>query len=204
MPVIETTPDVQVRKAGRGDAATVSRIGAAAFHDDVVGRWLIPDEKRRHRRFPDAFRLYFDAYLPHDETYVNVAGTGAALWLPAGRELFPTEEAGERFMSGMAEIAGPTADRWFTLEEVFTAHLPAEPHMHLQILAVVPEAQGRGIGSALMATVFERADREGVAAYLEATCERNRALYERHGFECRGLIPLPDGPTLFAMWREPR
>ena len=69
---------------------------------------------------------------------------------------------------------------------------------------MVPEAQGRGIGSALMSEVFARADRDGIAAYLEATSSRNRALYERHGFEYRGPIPMPDGPTLHAMWRAPR
>ena len=30
------------------------------------------------------------------------------------------------------------------------------------------------------------------------------ALYERHGFVFRGLIEVPGGPTLHAMWRDPR
>lgn len=204
MPVIETSPDVQVRKAGPGDEAAVAHIIAAAFHNDPVGAWLIPDEDRRRRLFPEVFRWYFRAYLAHDETHVNAAGTGAALWLPAGRELFAGEAEGARFMSALAELVGPDAGRMAVMEDAFTAHLPSEPHLHLQLLAVVPEAQGRGIGSALMAEVLERADREGTAAYLEATSNRNRALYERHGFEYRGPIAIPGGPTLHAMWRDPR
>jgi ribosomal protein S18 acetylase RimI-like enzyme len=203
MSVLEITPDVQVRKAVSDDAAAVSAILAAAFHDDPVGRWLIPDEARRRRLFPELFRLYFDAYLPHEEVHVNQAATGAALWLPAGRELLD-EEQGERFGAAISELAGPDAERFFTLEEVFAAHLPEEPHLHLQLLAVRPERQGRGIGSALMAPVLERADRDGVPAYLEATSERNRALYERYGFAFRGPVPLPGGPALHAMWRDPR
>jgi len=31
----------------------------------------------------------------------------------------------------------------------------------------------------------------------------NRALYERHGFRAHGHIPLPDGPRLWRMWRDP-
>jgi hypothetical protein len=54
-----------------------------------------------------------------------------------------------------------------------------------------------------MAPGLERRDREGAAAYLEATSDRNRALYERHGFRAQGAIPLPDGPTLWRMWRDP-
>ncbi len=206
MPVIEnqTTPDLRIRRVNPADAALVGRIGAAAFQDDPVGRWLVPDEDRRRRLFPAVFRCYFAAFAPHGQTYVNDAGTGAALWQPAGTDLFPTREEGERWFAEVAELVGPDAGRWGVLDEIFEAHTPAEPHMHLQILAVMPEAQGRGIGSALMSDMFERADREGTAAYLEATSHRNRALYERHGFEYRGPIAIPGGPTLHAMWRDPR
>lgn len=47
-------------------------------------------------------------------------------------------------------------------------------------------------------------DALGDAAYLEATSPDNRRLYERHGFEVTGEIVVPDGPTLWAMWRDPQ
>jgi GNAT superfamily N-acetyltransferase len=71
-------------------------------------------------------------------------------------------------------------------------------------MGVATVRQGRGIGSALLGAVLERCDREGVPAYLEATCERNRDLYARHGFTLRDEVRLPEGPTLWPMWREPR
>jgi len=48
-----------------------------------------------------------------------------------------------------------------------------------------------------------RCDADGQPAYLEATSEHNRRLYERHGFVVTAPIVLPDGPTAYAMWREP-
>jgi ribosomal protein S18 acetylase RimI-like enzyme len=81
---------------------------------------------------------------------------------------------------------------------------PHEPHYYLSIVAVAPEHQGRGIGSALIRPILERCDRDGVPAYLEATTERNRALYERHGFRVSEEVRWPDdGPPLWLMWREP-
>jgi predicted N-acetyltransferase YhbS len=68
---------------------------------------------------------------------------------------------------------------------------------------VRPERQGAGIGGALIAPGLERCDREAVPAYLEATSDRNRALYERHGFRAHGRIALPGGPALWRMWRDP-
>ena len=47
-------------------------------------------------------------------------------------------------------------------------------------------------------------DRDRVPAYLEATSERNKQLYLRHGFEVTDEIPLPDGPNMWPMWRSPR
>lgn len=82
---------------------------------------------------------------------------------------------------------------------------PRSPgHWYLPMIGVTPAWQGRGFGAALMRPVLERCDRERTAAYLEASSPRNRALYERQGFEvieeCRYV---PDGPPLWRMWREP-
>jgi len=81
---------------------------------------------------------------------------------------------------------------------------PREPHWYLPFLGVVVEQQGRGIGSVLLEAVLARCDADGLPAYLEATCEDNRRLYERHGFAVRQQLALPEGPPLWAMWREPR
>ncbi len=55
-----------------------------------------------------------------------------------------------------------------------------------------------------MRPVLETCDERGLPAYLEATSERNKQLYQRHGFEVVGEITLRDGPSLWPMWREPR
>ena len=81
---------------------------------------------------------------------------------------------------------------------------PSEPHYYLRFMGVVPERQGRGIGSALIRPALERCDREGVLAYLEATTARNAALYERHGFDTFEETRLGgDGPPLWLMLRRP-
>ena len=43
-----------------------------------------------------------------------------------------------------------------------------------------------------------------VAAYLESSKEQNIDLYARHRFRVTQELRLPDGPKLWAMWREPR
>jgi GNAT superfamily N-acetyltransferase len=122
------------------------------------------------------------------------------LWAAPGIDPIGAEPA---YIERLEDIVGVDAPRLFEIVEMFEAQAPEEPYYHLQFLGVLPERQGVGLGGALMAPILERCDRDGVPAYLEATSDRNRALYERHGFRAHGDIPLPDGPALWRMWREP-
>ncbi len=192
-----------VRKTTDADRDIASAVLTAAFFDDPVTNWIVPDRARRPAVLPPMFGLYFDAFQPHGETYLTADGSGTALWLPPGRELIPPE-ALEDFGRRIEEAAGPYAARLFELDEFFEAHAPAEPHWHLQLLAVDPIQQGKGLGSALLDEVLRRLDRAGESVYLESTTLRNRALYERHGFECIGEIQLPHGPVMSQMWRSPQ
>ena len=67
-----------------------------------------------------------------------------------------------------------------------------------------PEWQGRGIGSALLAPILQRCDDTGERVYLEASKEKNIPFYARHGFVVTEEMHVPRGPTMWAMWREPR
>jgi GNAT superfamily N-acetyltransferase len=101
-------------------------------------------------------------------------------------------EAVEEYEERLSEILGLMAEKH-----------PTEPHYYLFLLGTRLEWQGRGLGSSLMAPVLEACDRNRVPAYLEATSERNKQLYLRHGFEVTDEIPLPDGPMMWPMWRSP-
>jgi GNAT superfamily N-acetyltransferase len=102
----------------------------------------------------------------------------------------------------IVELAGPDAPRFLGVNKLFDDHHPPGSYWYLQFLGVTPAWQGRGIGSALMAPVLERCDREGARAYLDATSERNRPLYERHGFQAEDPF-ASRGPPLWPMWRQP-
>lgn len=85
------------------------------------------------------------------------------------------------------------------------AHPTDRAHQYLHMIAVRPDRQGEGLGTALVTAVLDRCDREGLHAYLEASNARSRALYERLGFAFTGTpLDLPDGPRMWPMWREPR
>jgi hypothetical protein len=55
-----------------------------------------------------------------------------------------------------------------------------------------------------MRSRLDRCDAEHAPAYLESSNPDNIPYYNRFGFEVTGEIVMPDGPTLWAMWRRPR
>jgi GNAT superfamily N-acetyltransferase len=191
------------RKATPSDTGAVSSALAAAFHDDPVFGWIWPDEAGRGNAARAFFDVVVDALAVHDDTWTTSAGiTGAALWVPHGSPPMSDERA-EQFVGELVAIAGPRADRALALVAAMDEQHPQAPHEYLWFLGVVPAAQGRGVGSALIAPVIDRADREGHPAYLEATSARSKVLYERHGFVAGAPFSAADGPPLWPMWRAP-
>ncbi|KAJ5391623.1 N-acetyltransferase [Penicillium cosmopolitanum] len=62
------------------------------------------------------------------------------------------------------------------------------------IVAVSPEAQGKGIGKLLFETVIKRADQEGIKCYLESSKNvPNVQIYEGMGFEMSREMECRDG-----------
>ena len=197
-----TTPITdRVRTAGPADAADISRVLSRSFFDDPVTCWIMPDAERRRTLGPAMFAIYVDAYLPL-ETYITEPRDGVALWAWPGQEPVP-EDFVDAFVSRVESVYGDDAARVFALNALLEAHAPEAPHAQLQLLGTLPEGQGQGIGSAVLSEGLARCDREGVAAHLEATSERSKALYEHHGFVVTGTMALAGGPTLWAMWRDP-
>jgi ribosomal protein S18 acetylase RimI-like enzyme len=188
---------VRVRKAEAADVPELSRLLAAAFFDDPVLSWVYPDPAPRQEILPAVFRTFIDACQAGDEVYTTDRHIAGAVCVPPGRE--PDEAQ----LADLEQISGDYAPRAFELSELMDAEHPHEPHYYLFFLGTRPEWQSRGIGSALLEQLLEPCDRDGVPAYLDATSERNKRLYLRHGFEVRNEVRLPGGAAFWPMWREP-
>jgi len=191
---------VTVRPAVATDIDTLSATLAEAFQPDPVMSWCYPDTPERAQILPESFRVILDAALPYGGVETAEEGAAASIWIPPGAEI-----DNERLAADLGTVSGPYTERAFTLMGLLDEHHPTEQeHQYLLALGTRDAWQSRGLGSALLRSVLSRCDVDGVPAYLEATSERNRLLYERHGFEVVDVLHLPDGPPLWSMWRTPR
>ncbi|MGW2783350.1 GNAT family N-acetyltransferase [Streptomyces populi] len=211
---------VAIRVAGEADRELVVRLLDEAFQDDPVSNWVFPDPAHRRAKHPGLMAAFTDVVLAEGRIDLAEDGSACALWLsvPAGNHDGESDDEGDGEGdgdSGRADEDGPAQLRAAVdpdnerveLIGRLTAdiHPGGRAHAYLWMIGVVPERQGEGLGGALIGSVLDRCDREGLAAYLEASNARSRALYERLGFELSGRpLDLPDGPRMWPMWREPR
>ena len=195
----------EVRKATMADIDRLSTALASAFDDDPVFAFLFP-QKQRSKTYKAFFaRELAHHYLRLDETWTTEERNGAAIWGPPNRWRQTNLET-LRSVPFFLRTLGRSLPRAFrALLEVEAAHPPGE-HYYLAVLGTEQAAQGKGVGSSVLAPVLERCDREGIGAYLESSKEKNIPFYNRHGFEVTRELPLlgGKGPSVWLMWREPR
>jgi GNAT superfamily N-acetyltransferase len=195
-------PDFQVIRADAADLEALSQVIADAFCDLAPSRWLIPDPAARREIFPGYFRLYAEDAMTAGVVHTTPGRDAAALWLPAG-----DDAAGQPadYAARLAAATSPWTDRFLAFDAALDQRHPAGiAHRHLAILAVRPDRQGQGTGTALLHAYHHRLDRDVHApAYLEASDLRTRQVYLRHGYTDHGPpIRLPCGPAMYPMWRE--
>jgi GNAT superfamily N-acetyltransferase len=195
------TTAVRIVPASLNYAGTLANLIAEAFQHLDIACWLVGDPAERRRVLGGNFRLFVDHALTYGTVHTTVDRAAVAVWLPAA----PIPDIAD-YDAHLALVCGAHTDRFRALDAAMHAAHPAgPPHEHLAFLAVHPQRQGAGVGSALLAHRHRLLDAQGTPAYLEASSERSRALYLRHGYRRLGepLRPAPDGPPMWPMWRQP-
>ncbi|MCX5073431.1 GNAT family N-acetyltransferase [Streptomyces sp. NBC_00513] len=194
---------LEIRQADRSDRDAVARLLDEAFREDPVSCWVFPDPGHRATVHGKFLGVFVDVALADGRIDYATDGSAAALWLriPAGEP-----EGEDEVPARMRAVADPDNERCELVGRLTgEAHPTSEEHEYLLMIAVAPDRQGEGLGTELMRPVLERCDREGLPAYLEASSERSKGLYERLGWEFTGAaVRLPEGPLMWPMWRKPR
>ena len=201
---------INTRPGRKADVAELSHALGRAFFDDPVSLWIMPDAKARATHL----RKFFATVTRHHHLAgggVEVATDGAtigaaALWDPPGRWKQSTREQ-LMMLPSFAFGFGPRLAMGRRLSELFDemkSKHPEEPHWYLAVIGSDPSVRGKGYGQALMQSRLDRVDAEHAPAYLESSKTENVPYYQRFGFEVMSELVIPDGPTLWPMWRAPR
>jgi GNAT superfamily N-acetyltransferase len=188
----------------------VADVLAAAFVDDPVFSWLLPDAGTRRAALRRLFAIEGrHRALPLGRSVAAGNGAdgtgglaGAVLALPPGNGT-PSAWFQVRHGPGYARVFGRHLLRAGRLSDAMTRVHPSTPHLYLFAIGVRPELQGRGVATAMLEPLLRRCDAEQLPAYLEASSPRNARLYRRLGFVTDDVLRVGDSPPLELMTRPP-
>ena len=196
-------PVPQVIALGDARFGEVAALIGRAFQDDPLFVHGCPDPSARARWLPWSFLWS----ITKGELFGQVLGTagdltGVAIAVgPSGSDLDRLVAAVERaraprraaLAAGEAETFGRYDDAVGAAFEPADAalHLAvAGPHWYVDVVAVEPARQGRGVGTALLDAVHGRADADGVPTVLLTYQSTNLPFYRRlgYGVACQGTV----------------
>jgi GNAT superfamily N-acetyltransferase len=132
-----------------------------------------PRRARPPRRLPRLLRLYVEHAITAGLAQTTPDRSAAALWIPGDGPGAPPDG----YTETLAALTGQHLGNFLAFDEQLDRHHPAGTyHHHLAILAVRPDRQGQGIGTALLHAHHAVLEDQGIPAYLEASDERTRRL----------------------------
>lgn len=189
-------------QAGIGDLPAITKSLTRAFADDPVFVYLMGGTFDA-RRATLAFEMLGRNMLTHGLVLTNADRSSAAYWARPGSWRMPMSSIVKTIPLSLRAYRWQIIRALGVLGRMEKLH-PSEPHYYLEVVGTDPAHQGQGHGAALLNEVLEKADAEGVGAYLESSKDSNVPYYRRFGFDVVGEIHHPDGPTMWRMWRDPR
>jgi ribosomal protein S18 acetylase RimI-like enzyme len=199
MPMRQENAAMNFKKVDGSNTEEAIRILAEAFRDDPVINWSCNNPQT----LESFFQFTLPVFIPHQLTYLDPQGRGAASWLGPGQKLnwpFSLSNVVKAFKLGgliglyRLMISGIKTERYH----------PKTPHYYLFAIGVIPEHIGKGVGSSLISHALRLCDAEGMPAYLENSKEENLAFYQGHGFKVQRQIRFAAAaPPVWLMWREP-
>lgn len=173
-------------------------LAAAAFREDAGFSYILPGDAVRRWRLPRILEAMLRVDAACGGRVSGAFDGGALVGLTS---VLPVNAAQPDLADWIREF--PRLG-WFALEPaallralaVRRAIESARPKTldYLNLLAVHPAAQGRGVGAALLNAAPK-------TLYLETFEERNAAWYEKRGFRLTGEIQSPVRPTFWTLRR---
>jgi ribosomal protein S18 acetylase RimI-like enzyme len=204
---------VDIVKLQASQITKACEVAAAAFADDPMFNYLIPDPKQRSKALA-WFASRAIAYgLQYDRIYTTPEVQGMALWFPPGgfsSQIFQLLQMAWQLQLHTLpwQVGWGHLGRWLrVLAATEAAHqqdMGDSSHWYLGIMVVHPEAQGQGLGSRLLQPILQQASDEGLPCYLTTFTEQAVRFYQKNGFEVLHCQPITDtAPSFWTLKRDP-
>jgi ribosomal protein S18 acetylase RimI-like enzyme len=181
----------------------VSLVSAAFADSSALYNYLTKDRNERLKMLNAVFNFRIRGIMEHaaavDLAVENGKMLGFAAWDRPSEDKLDVEEVVKHISAALADWPEETLEKWKRFHRVlFTAFgRVRQPYWDMGPIAVHPDAQGRGVCSALLRKQLAVIDTEGLPCILGTQDDKNTAIYRRFGFEIVSRDPV-SAPELFT------
>jgi ribosomal protein S18 acetylase RimI-like enzyme len=176
---------------------------AQSFNNDPAMRWATREDAKRLPALRDFFTYSLESDLHYGWETTTDDLQACAVWVPPNYDKTSPLYTLRMLPRYIKWCGANKLGRWLKFGVLCQQKRPKTPHYYLDFIGVHPTKQGQGYASKLLKHTLTILDKQGSPAYLESSNPRNNPLYQRNGFQITDEIHLPDGPTLWCMWRKP-
>jgi ribosomal protein S18 acetylase RimI-like enzyme len=195
----------------KGDVMRASKVLADAFQHDPLWNKICEREPDMKKRLSLFFEVSVRYCLKYGEVYApSEALEGVMGFVPGKyadmniRHMIRSGSMGSAMRIGL-NAAKKMAPVFKLVNEDRRKHMAGHTFLHLSVVGVATELQGKGFGRKLIDEAIGKSERERLHLYLETETEKNVTMYEHFGFKLLKKITLPivDLP-MWEMVKEPQ
>jgi ribosomal protein S18 acetylase RimI-like enzyme len=192
--------DTRAKLLAPTDNLEIAETLARAFQTETGWSYVIPDPKLRAERLAGAFHLFLQDEHRKGAVFGTDGIEAVTLWRGPGQAHDSLWDRARLIVPFIQRLRF-SIFRGLEVADLIEKHLPKEPVWYLHYAGCDPTHQGKGFGGAAIRAGLERADEDGLPAYLETADEGNVALYQSFGFQVKHMWQVPEGPVFWGMQR---
>ncbi len=195
-----------IRLLTEADFAPAVQVQARAFFTDPLWVYLIPNDRQREKLLVPFFEPVFRYAIRGRLCYGTTSPLeGVAIWSKPGENapLFGLSTLRLFFTPLILPILRSirVVSRFDRMQKIYA---PA-PHFYLNTISVLPQAQGKGLASALIRPFLAQADQQVAGTYTETMTPSNVPLYQHFGFAVMEQDRVPGTDlSIWALYRPPQ
>jgi len=195
----------------KGDIMRASKVLADAFQHDPLWNKICKRESNLEKRLRNAFEVSVGYCLKYGEVYAPSEDLEGVMGFVPGKyadmNVWNVIRSGS--MSSAMRMGLNTAKKMAPIFKLVNEdrrkHMAGHTFLHLSVVGVATELQGKGFGRKLITAAIDKSQREGLQLYLETETEENMNMYEHFGFKLlkRITLPIVDLP-MWEMVKKPQ
>ena len=195
---------IEIRKAEHTDIDAIVELMVRAFQDAALYRYFVKDAGKRPGFLRRVFRHRIGFSFDHSLIELvaeNGSVAGAAIWSPPSAPETP-KPVNHELDNVIRGYDAAVYEKWRHFHNIlFTSmsRVLPEPHWSLAPVAVLPEAQGRGLAGALLRPKFAEFDVAGTPCLLGTQDEINTKIYAHYGFRIMNEDRIAEDLTSYTM-----